>query len=93
MATTKKAEQFKAELIEKFPFTRTDYIDVYVSMCVDFASLQTSELIEAVEKVRDELKNMNREEILSSDYWFNMGLGVSTDALDRLITKHKPTPQ
>ena len=89
MATTKKAEQFKAELIEKFPFTRTDYIDVYVSMCVDFASLQTSELIEAVEKVRDEV--LVEKEV--GQGLFNSGIDVCILLLDELLKAHKPTPQ
>jgi len=95
---TRTADQLKAELIIKFPFTNKDYIDEYVSMCVDYSTHQTESILSAIEKIRNSL--IKQAEIADNtecdtDYKKGFYGGFSStnertsELLDELINKFK----
>lgn len=83
----KTAEQLAKEICLKEENTGKHLLDVMAIGMHEYASLQTSEFIEAVEKVRDDVRLKGDD-----DFWY-----VSRDSvcekLDQLLKAHKPTPQ
>lgn len=90
MATTKTAEQ----LFEKMNPQDGKLPQWAKEFAMSFASLQTSELIEAVEKVREKITTVANS-VIGIDGYAEGYLGALEDCkklLGELLKTHKPTP-
>lgn len=85
-----RLKMISGKSISKLMESAEEYLSEFIA---EYASLQISELIEAVEKVR-ELLNRNVPAQLKTDldHGLSYGLELGIELLDELLKAHKPTP-